>query len=1641
MAHRARAVLGATWPGPLRIATLLAVGATLASSPVVAEPHDEPPVEVSSEAIDPVLASEGPPGGAEGSAPAAAEGQRAGAPMTTAGPRGATDSEVIPGVGAGEAGHPGGAPATIALPTGADKTGVSSQAISVPQGAGKIDGMGESFSAQLSTGIATFQVPFALPAARGAAQPSLALAYSSGGGLGAAGMGWDVGVASIARQTDRGVPRYDDRAAWHSAQDRFVFGGGQELVPICTVGPDLSCAGALAGVLATGGGTVDEEMPVWAAGWQYFRPRVEGSFLRFFWSPDHRTWRVQDKAGVTLELGVPLDGSGDTGALERNPDRPAETFRWHLARQYDTYGAAHPVSGAVLPHNVVVYRYASDGGAVYLSDIFHTTPAAAPATTDTRLYAHHVRLAWESRTDSSDSYRSGWKVTRRLRLARVDVTSRPYAQAPGGSDGAARRLVRRYHLTYDPTSHVSLLASVQAEGRCGPRETDSSVPEEGAGEILAPTSCERLPPMTFTYSRVDGRAADGSPGGTTVNGYEPFDLRIRTVAGSPPHSLDEELTDLFDVNGDALPDVLVTAPGAYGGGHGVFFAGAGGAADTFGEAVTMSVGLDGAGVIKLSNANVAALDLDADGVADLLHMPQVKTYSIYRPLYRAKAAGVIAGWHWEGRNVATAGGQSPKIDFGRDGAETRVVDVNADGLVDIVVTTGTEMQTFFSLGRHPGGDGQFGNATWTTGGAIVLSNEPVRTCVPWSATPVRFSDPDLRLADLNGDGLPDLVRVRRGDLRYWPGRGNGVWGTGARDDCPAGSFGADRHVMMDASPYYSDVEGTTLRLDDVNGDGLDDLVQVRLTGIDVWLNAGGIGWAERVEIAGTPPAPPWTDRVRLVDVNGSGTRDVLWGTASDYRYVDLAGGARPHLLTGVSNGLGKRTALEYSTSTEEMMRADAAHGGTPEPATCASSDPWQCPWARKMPVVVHVVKRVSETDQLEIGGRGPSVQVTEYEYRDPVYDGRQREFRGFERARVRRLGDDNGPTEVAETRFLLGECADEDPADGVDPCAVTERWRDEPREALKGLPVVTEVRSEAGVYASTRVHRYALVPLYTGLDGRAVRHAFERGTETFLYDTTPFVAAPTNTTVTVVNDEPLEVELRASVGRVRLRTEAEVDLFGNRVVERGSGCVEGCARPDEVLTAFTLPGRPAGDPTGWLWRTVEAWAEGDRGRHVGVRRGWTETEHNPLGAPVVTRVHLAGTLPVDRFHASGADVAPPPGAASTDGQVTVVVREYDSVGLGNVVRERGAEGRCRDVTWDPLFAELPIGETIYTGGCGVGALGSSAEHDRGLRAAVRVVDARGQPTAVEYDAFGRLVALTRPHPEVPGELSPRASLRVTYFLPPDLGGRPYSMIRSETQDGATLADDEYLESWSWVDGMGRARLTLTEADPDPEGGDGHDWVAGGLADYDAKGSVRRKYLPFFYDGSPAAFPLEDEIDAAYGRQRYDAFGRSLQIFDVDGTVTLETRHHALSSDLYDAADREPGPHQGTFASELRDGHGRTLRTTERIHRNGSLEGRHIETEYLPTGEPEVITRKLGDPEAPTAAVTRWLRYDTLGRLVLNVEPHVSRNFDPDPDAVILASTAGDATALRAWRYAYDDAGELVGTSDARGCGSNYAYDA
>jgi RHS repeat-associated protein len=1514
------------------------------------------------------------------------------------------------------------------LPGGSsEKTGASSQAIQVPKGAGTIEGMGESFSMQLSTGVGTFSVPIAIPAARGGAQPSLSLSYSSSSGWGIAGTGWDIGVPFIARQTDRGIPGYDDRPDFHFGQDRFVFNGGQELVPICTVtGASRTCDGALP----------TEEMPVWSRGSQYFRARVEGSFLRFFWSSDHSTWRVQDKSGVTMELGVPLDGSGYRGGLETNPENPNEIYRWNLVRQYDTQGDANPASGNPQPFNVVVYRYLQDGGASYLSDVYDTTPELSPTTSDLKKFAHHARLIYEERPDPTTSYRSGWLVERKMRLARIDVTSKTHKHGTMPN----RRQLRRYHFTYDEEGTVSLLAAIELEGRCSTNEDGEELLERGDG-TLATSNCPRLPPMKF--------------------GYTPYAIggSVQELAGSPPHSVDEALSDLFDVNSDGLPDVLVTAPGTYGSGHAAFFNSPSGVANSFGGATRIGVqGVNGAtaSTIRLSNSNVAPLDLDGDATIDLLHMPMTRRYAVYSP------RNIAGTWNWVGRTVDTADGLSPKIDLGRDASETRVLDVNFDGLVDVVRTTGTEIQTFLALGRYPGGNGRFGRGDFIGPKSAKLSTEPIRSCVPWSGSPVRFGDREIQLADMNGDGMQDIVRLQRGSIRYWPGRGNGFWGTGERNDCDAGTFGQDRHVLMDSSPHFSDLSGQSLRLDDVNGDGFDDIVQVRFDAVDLWLNDDGKGFFEKETLTGTPKSPSFANRVRLVDVNGSGTRDILWANGGRYQYLDLLGGSRPFLLNHVANGLGKTTDLEYGTSTAEMLTA--AQAGKP--------------FKTVVPTVIHVVKRVIESDNLDLLGTGPSRLVTEYTYRDPLWDGRQREFRGFASALTRKVGDANSPTDLTESTFLLGECVES--VTGAQTCS--EPSLDNPREALKGLPLVTERFDEQGVYLSTESVFYRLRKLYLGRDGRDVVHAFEAARTNTLYDT---AAGPSTSSISVTTPavliedegtwsfsetapsfaqpsglvESVSVPLRASTGYATLKNESVVDPFGNKRVAVDHGCVAGSACPltgsplvespsldaEEAIYSYALPSRPVGDETAWLWRTVRSFVKGSVQTDA---RGDTSTTYDSKGYPETVTAVLSGTVPLWRWHESSLAVAPAPASRSVDGTLTLSVKTYDD--FGNVVTEQGPNGRCRRIEYDTTtasgaegYAQLPVIETIYvdppgstgTPCTGAATLMTSAHYDRGFGKVTLATDPNVQATSAVYDVFGRLTHLRKPRPDgQPATAGTAWSVLVSYDLATST--RPYSIVTTDTQDDETGLPPTngavtYLTTRSHVDGMGRTRYVRSEADTSK--GDDAPWIDSDLVAFDAKGAVARKYLPYFTTGSL--------VPSQFATVRYDAFGRELETTDFGGVVTLTTFYHPLSTDLWDAADREDtdpnqsgiqqGAHYGTYASVRKDGHGRVVATTERIKVNSVLEAREVRSRYLPSGEVKAITRvRLGAANPP---LIRWMRYDSLGRMVVNVDPHTTVNFTNNADAAIT-------TSLQTFRYAYNDAGDMVGWSDARGCGVNYFHD-
>jgi hypothetical protein len=159
-----------------------------------------------------------------------------------------------------------------------NKSGISSQVISLPKGGGALQGIGEKFAPDLHTGTGNFTVPITLPPGRNGFQPQINLVYSTGSGNGPFGLGWSLSIPGVSRQTSKGVPRYDDE------KDIFVLSGAEDLVPIAS-----------------------------KEGKTQYRPRTDGLFARI---EQHRSasqnyWKVWSKDGLISYYGQEgnIDGS------------------------------------------------------------------------------------------------------------------------------------------------------------------------------------------------------------------------------------------------------------------------------------------------------------------------------------------------------------------------------------------------------------------------------------------------------------------------------------------------------------------------------------------------------------------------------------------------------------------------------------------------------------------------------------------------------------------------------------------------------------------------------------------------------------------------------------------------------------------------------------------------------------------------------------------------------------------------------------------------------------------------------------------------------------------------------------------------------------------------------------------------------------------------------------------------------------------------------------------------------------------------------------------------------------------------------------------------------------------------------------
>lgn len=1543
---------------------------------------------------------------------------------------------------------------TIALPTGGSRSAATPQALPLPQGEGSIRGMGESFSPSLSSGALSFTVPISIPAGRNGVTPSVALGYSSGGGSSEVGFGWALGVAAIARQTDRGLARYIDGPRWHEEEDRFVYAGSQELVPV-----DSAVMAAL------DGGTIPAEL----AGWQEYRAQVEGSFMRFFRAPDSRSWVVQSPDGTRHELGVlpAIEGpawmtSASAHSLVASPDG-TRIASWGLVRTTDPHGST------------IHYVYSQHEGERYLSDVFYVSPSSCAAGTVVarrrcnatfEQYGARVHFVYEDRPDPTTSYRSGWRIRSARRLRRIEVTA-------AGASAGTRYLVRRYRFAYDARSYQSLLSSISIEGRpqaldapSGAMVGDASIVESALGDGVVGAL---LPPMVFHYTGASALAAG-------IDGFPALDGTRRRGDTSPRDSAGDPRADLYDVNSDGLVDLVVTDPvrfrtAAGGPAAGVYFNGFVGTnarpskPGTFSEPIAVAVPAALADAMQLSNPNLAPMDVDGDGRSDLLHMPRVREYGYFTPVRAPgnQASPADQAWRFAHLDVDLGEGLDPRVDLARDGDRIRVLDVNADGLVDVLRTSGDAIQTWLNLGWQPGGEGRFGSTLAGPSG-IELSTEPYESCLPVAGLAVSFDDSEIRLADMNGDGLDDIVRLSPGSVVYWPSLGHGRFG----EDCEPGVSRASP-IEMD-TPRDLGAAFDTVYFADLDGDGASDLVELGGDAMDVWFNRGGESFSRRITVSGLPWRRDLDRVVRFSDIDGSGTVDVLFARARSFEWVDPMGGRRPRLLERVDNGLGAVSRFEYGTTASDYLRDLSAatsctsadcetflwqgrdDGQCDDRATLAAGE---CVVRSTGAVGVSTVVRATETsDRLDVLGASPQVSRTEYAYHDAYYEGVEQEHRGFGATDVRSVGDPGQPTSIARSHMHQGRR----------PRSIAgDRLAQNPWEALKGGTFLTETwDEETGVYLDSthtthRIHRLAV-----GLDGREISWAFASRTDHVLYDHTSYAAisgarvpyygpgggdlypaveryvvtggAPVADASAPGWSEPLRLR-SSSYYAVVASTIDRVDHVGHVLEKTAWGRVraehgEPLASPEEIVTHSEVR---LLDPASWIWRPTDSWTSGHGSTE---RLKWTTLEY-AAGAvdPIRTIAHVA--IPAAYQFAGDYD-----GSQSFTqlAQDLLTSQLYDPWGSA-IATCVGATSptlasaclRYATVERDAAYGQVVVREAIESNTTG-GVLAWTAEFDRGLGAYTRATDPRGAATEYSYDGFGRPTLVREPN--VLGcEGASVPSTRIAYSLTTDPVAAPLSVMETTTfLDCRDTSDVAIVRAY--VDGLARPRASLVSTDAP------HAWVRTGLTEFTSRGQPHRtRGAAFLHHAEPALATVLAPAGEETAETGYDAFGRVRYVQPLGAPYTDRswTSYGALAKFDCDPFDLVPaGTHIGADTCTIvrSDGQGRTLDTIvqQRRELGGSIENQRLWPTYRADGALLALDRVVTPDHAPrslavpSARVTRTFAVDSQGRRIAST--------DRDTDA----RRVGTTMANRSWRYLWNRAGDLVAVRDPRGCGSNYYYD-
>ncbi|MPY26929.1 SpvB/TcaC N-terminal domain-containing protein [Shewanella sp. YLB-07] len=246
----------------------------------------------------------------------------------------------------------------------------------------------------------------------------------------------------------------------------------------------------------------------------------------------------------------------------------------------------------------------------------------------------------------------------------------------------------------------------------------------------------------------------------------------------------------------------------------------------------------------------------------------------------------------------------------------------------------------------------------------------------------------VAFSDIQGSGKAQLVEIDNGSVHCWPNLGRGQFG-----DC-----------ITLVWPGVENFQPNRLYLVDIDGSGANDLLYANSDNITVYRNQSGNGFATP-EIVALPTGLLFDDTCQLTfdDMKGTGGISVLLSVPhmSPAHYLLPLSEHKPYLIQQLNNQCGAVSQITYRHSGQEWLDEKLEN----PLADCL------------LPLPLYLVKQLTQIDNIT-----GNELTQQFVYRHGLYDGVEREYRGF------------GYVESVDTQLLLS------PRDTDTPALKTRRW-------------------------------------------------------------------------------------------------------------------------------------------------------------------------------------------------------------------------------------------------------------------------------------------------------------------------------------------------------------------------------------------------------------------------------------------------------------------------------------------------------------------------------------------------------------------------------------------------------------------------